>query len=110
MATGWVRALRAVDSSGVSGTGFNCVNSLSPGSWVDHHAASSASVANRGTSRQESTVLDCCLRVGMLFTSLAITPLSCIGCVARSYDANSSAPANCDEKSTRPALVDPIQP
>ena len=34
----------------------------------------------------------------MLFTSLAITPFSCIGCVASGHDANPSLPANCDEK------------
>jgi hypothetical protein len=44
------------------------------------------------------------LRVGKLFTSLAITPLHRIGCVASGHNANLSAPANCDEKQRSPGV------
>lgn len=60
---------------------------------------------NFGTSFQESTVVIFSLRVGRSFTSLAITSLHCIGCVASGHDANNPPPANCDEKQYSPSVI-----
>jgi hypothetical protein len=44
------------------------------------------------------------LRVAISLTSLAITPLHDVRCVASGHDANLSAPANCDEKQHSPGV------
>jgi hypothetical protein len=47
------------------------------------------------------------LRVGMLFTSPAVAPFSCIGCFASGHDANPAAPTSCDEKQHSPCVSRP---